>query len=137
MLVGGGERPTEAALSAGKALLWIHRPPALPDVPQSRKPPRLAACVSPLLDDLDDAMRARIDQHGTIVDHRVAIVAHTVFRRHVIVGDALLGQVRANSDVTLIGIGGVVPFDDITVKARPFIDTENAGHAADDSSDRA
>jgi hypothetical protein len=35
--------------------------------------------IASLLDDLHDAMRMRIYEHGAIIDHRVAIVLYAVF----------------------------------------------------------
>ena len=49
-----------------------------------------------LLDDLDNPVRARLDQDGTAVHDGVAIIVHPVFRRHVVIGDALLRQNRAD-----------------------------------------
>ena len=41
-----------------------------------------------LFDDLNDAVRVRIDQHRAVVHDRVAIVANAIFLRHVVIGHA-------------------------------------------------
>jgi hypothetical protein len=92
-----------------------------------------------LLHDFDDAVGSRVDQNRAVVHHRVAIIAHAIFRRHVVIADAGLRQDRADPDVLAISIGGTVLFDDIAVKARTLIDAQNAvnssDHAADDTAD--
>jgi len=92
-----------------------------------------------LFHDFDDAMGSRIDQNRAVVHHRVAIITHAIFRRHVVIGDTGLRQNRADADVLGIAIGGTVLFDDIAVKARTLIDAQNAvdapDHATDDTAD--
>jgi predicted neutral ceramidase superfamily lipid hydrolase len=62
---------------------------------------------------------------------------HPVFRRHIVIGDALFRQNRADPDVLTIAIGRAVLFDDVTVEARALIDAQNAGDAADHAADHA
>jgi hypothetical protein len=94
-----------------------------------------------LLDDLDNPVAARFDQNRAAVHDRVTIIPSAVFRRHVVIGDAVLRQNRANPDILAILIGRAALLDDITAKARTLIDAENPGdstdHAADDGADRA
>ena len=56
----------------------------------SPREPRRAASVqagSPgLLDDLDDAVGTRIDQHWPVVHYRVAIIADAILGRHLVIG---------------------------------------------------
>ena len=91
-----------------------------------------------LLDDLDDPVATRIDQHGAAVHDRVAIIpGGAVFRRHVIIGDACLGQNRAYPDILIILVRRIVPLFDIPVKAGPVVHAQNpvdaADHAANDA----
>src|SRR4051812_46297307 len=58
-----------------------------------------------LLDDLDDAVGARLDQHGSAVHDGVAIIAHAVFRRHLVIGHSGLGQHGADPDLVAISVG--------------------------------
>src|SRR6185437_8648399 len=92
-----------------------------------------------LFDDLDDAAGARLDQHCAAVHDGVAVIVDAIFRRHVIIGDAVLGQHRADPDVLAVDIGWTVLFDHIAVETRPLVDAEHAGdpsdHAADDTTD--
>src|SRR5665213_1113907 len=82
-----------------------------------------------LLDDLDDAAGARLDQDRATVHDRVAIFTRGgVFRRHVVIGDALLGEHRANPNILAVLIGRAALLDDIAVEARAVID---ADHGAD------
>jgi hypothetical protein len=92
-----------------------------------------------LLDDLDNAAGPRLDQNRAAVHDGVAIIPGAVFRRYVVIGDALLRQNRANSDVLAILIGRTTLLDDVTVKAGTLVDAQDAGdatdHAADDTAD--
>ena len=97
-----------------------------------------------LFDDFDDAMGARIDQDGPVVHDRIAIVADAIFRRHIVISDALLGQNGADPNVFVIPIRGAMLFDRVAAKARALIDAKDsidaadytADHAANDGSDR-
>jgi hypothetical protein len=92
-----------------------------------------------LLDHFDNPVGARIDQNGTVVHDRVATIPDAIFLRHIIIGDAFLGQNRADSYVLSILIGRVMPLDDVTAKARTLVDAENAvdttDHSANDATD--
>ena len=57
-----------------------------------------------LLDDFDDAARARINQHGSIVDDRIAIFASTILRRDLIVGDACFRKYCTHPDIAFIPV---------------------------------
>jgi hypothetical protein len=82
---------------------------------------------------------ARIDQNGTVVHDCVAIIPGAIFLRYIVIGDAFLGKNRADSYVLSILIGRAMLFDNITAKARPRIDAENAvdttDHTANDAAD--
>jgi hypothetical protein len=90
-----------------------------------------------LLDHLDYASRARINQHRSIVYDRIAIIANTVFRWNLIVSDACFRKDRACSYIAFVAVRGPVFFDDIVTETRTCIHAKNARHAADDPSDRA
>jgi hypothetical protein len=94
-------------------------------------------CCDGLLDHLDDASRARINQHRSVVYNRIAIIANTVFRWNLIVSDACFRKNRAYSYISFVAIRGPVFFDDIVTETRTCIYTKNARHAADDASDSA
>src|SRR5580692_2974871 len=94
---------------------------------------RNAADLEVLIDDFDDAMRAGIDKHRAAVDHGVAVVMGAVFRWHVVIGYAVAGQVCAHPQIAIIGVGWMVPFDNVAVEARPLIDTEHTVDAADNT----
>jgi hypothetical protein len=84
-----------------------------------------------LFDDLDNAMGSRIDQDGAAVHDRITVIPNAIFLRYVVIGDALVRQHPANSDVLTILIGGAALLDDIAAKARTLIDAQNPGDAAD------
>ena len=56
------------------------------------------------VDDIDDAMRSRIDQDGLVVDNRIAIFTHAIFRRNLIKGHAFPGKLRAHGHRPVISI---------------------------------
>jgi hypothetical protein len=90
-----------------------------------------------LLDDLDYAARAGVNQNRSIVDNCVAIFANTILLRNLVVGDACFRKYCAHPYITFVAIRGPVFFDNITVEARTLIDAQNSRHTADDPSDRA
>ena len=98
-----------------------------------------------LFDDFDDPVGTRIDQNGTVVHDGVTIFADAIFRRHIVIGDALLGQNGADPNVLVIPIRRMMLFDRVAAKARALIDAKDsidatdhaANNAADDGSDRA
>src|SRR4051812_3056241 len=57
-------------------------------VARSRLRRARALDVQALLDHLNDAAGARLDQHGLAVDHGVAIGRGAIGLRHVVIGDA-------------------------------------------------
>ena len=57
---------------------------------------RPAASRIDLVNDLDHAMRPRIDQHGLVVHNGVSMVRRTIFGRHLVVGEAAIRQDDAN-----------------------------------------
>ena len=92
-----------------------------------------------LLDDLDNAAGARIDQNRAAVHNRITIIPSTIFRRYIVVVDALIRQHSANSDVLTILIGRAVLLGCVIAKARTLLDAENPGdateHPANDTAD--
>src|ERR1700682_1197930 len=84
-----------------------------------------------LFDDLDDLTRARIDQHGAVVDVGVAIArGDVIFGRHLVIGHALLRQYRADAEFALVAIRRHALLDDIGAEARALFDAENAANGA-------
>jgi hypothetical protein len=65
------------------------------------------------------------------------MVAYTVLRRHVVIGDAFLREDRANPYIFAILIRWASLFDDVGTEARTLIDAEDAGHAANNAADHA
>jgi hypothetical protein len=90
-----------------------------------------------LLDDLDDAVGSRVDQHGAAIHDSVSVLAHAIFGRHIVIVDALLGKYRPNSYIFVVLIGRVPLFDHIRAEAGPLIDAEDALHSANDAADHA
>src|SRR5689334_14155945 len=73
------------------------------------------------------------------IHHGVAMLAYTIFRRHLVVGDAFLGENGPNPHILTILIGWVSLFDNIRTEAGPLVYSKNpsytAHHAAHDSTD--
>jgi hypothetical protein len=98
-----------------------------------------------LFDDFNYPMGPRIDQHGTVVHDSISIVADAIFRRHVVVCHAGIGQHRADADIFVVMIGGIMTLNNVAVEPGALIDPQNTIHAADhatndasnDSPDRA
>jgi hypothetical protein len=90
-----------------------------------------------LFDDIDDAACAGFDQHRAAVHDRIAISARAVLRRDLVVGNATFRKHHADSHVFPILIGRAPLLDHIGPKARTLIDSQDAGHAADDTADHA
>jgi hypothetical protein len=65
------------------------------------------------------------------------MVAYTVLRRHVVIGDAFLRKDRANPYIFAILIRRASLLDDVGTEARTLIDAEHAGHAANNAADHA
>jgi hypothetical protein len=80
--------------------------------------------LSALLYHFDNSMCARVDQYGSVIDHRVAIIPGTIFLRHVIIRDPGLWQLGSHPYVAAVGIGRSVLIDDVGVKTRPLIDAQ-------------
>jgi len=103
----------------------------------------MAEADAVLLDDFDNPVGARIDQNGTVVHDRIAIVADAIFRGHIVIGDAFLGQYRADPHLLVIPIRRTMLLDCVTAKARALIDAKDpvdatdhtANNAADDGSE--
>ena len=105
----------------------------------------MATGLVSLLDDFDDAVRARVDQNRSTIDDGIAIVANAVFLRNVVVSYSIARQVGADPHIALVGVRRMMPLDDVAVKPGTLVDTEHTIDAADDatngpadnSSDRA
>jgi hypothetical protein len=65
------------------------------------------------------------------------MVAYTVLRRHVVIGDAFLRKDRANSYIFAILIRRASLFDDVGTEAGTLVDAEHAGYAANNAADHA
>jgi hypothetical protein len=82
---------------------------------------------------LDDAPSARVNQHRSIIDDGVAILANTVFLRNVVVGDARFRKLSAYPYIALITVGRAALFNYITSETRPL---NPSGRAANHSAHR-
>ena len=60
--------------------------------------------IGVLVDDLDDLMRAGVDEHGVIVDVSVPVAGHVVFAGDLVVGHAVLRQRCADLQFSFIPI---------------------------------
>jgi hypothetical protein len=95
-------------------------------------------CKAPvLLDDFDDAAGTGVNQHRSIVNDRVAILAGTVFLRNVVVSHARFGKLSAYPYLASIGVRRAMLFNHITAETRPLIHSQYSGYTADDPSDGA
>jgi hypothetical protein len=65
------------------------------------------------------------------------MVAYTILRRHIVIGNAFFRQNRANPYIFAILIRRASLFDDIGTEARTLVDAEDAGYTADDAADHA
>jgi hypothetical protein len=90
-----------------------------------------------LLDDLDDASCPRFNQNRAAIHYRVPVLAYTILRRDVVIGDTFFRKYHANSYVLAILIRGASLFDDIGTEAGTLVHAENTVHAADDATDHA
>src|SRR5580693_5190600 len=82
-------------------------------------------------------MGSGFDKNRAAIDHRVTILARAVFRRHLVIGHALLGKHRADTHLVAILIGGMMLFDGVGVEARALIDAEHAGDTSDHAANGA
>ena len=53
---------------------------------------------------LDDPMRPRINQDSPAINNRIAVVGSSVFLGHIVIGDALSREIRADPNVALVGV---------------------------------
>jgi hypothetical protein len=65
------------------------------------------------------------------------MVAYTVLRRHIVIGDAFLREDRPNPYIFAILIRRASLLDDVGTEAGTLIDAENAGYAANNAADHA
>ena len=103
-------------------------PPARP-VPIGA--PGATALRRALFHDLDDAACRGLDEDGALVHHGIAVAAHLVLRRHVVVTHAALGQNRADAHRLLVAVGLDVLVFDVGAEARPLVDPEDPPDGAD------
>ena len=83
--------------------------------------------VLELLDDLHDAVRVWIDQHGPVVDDRISIVLYAVFCGNLVVGNAGRRQLGADHDIAVVPIRGPFFLHNVGAELR----TPIVGNAAD------
>jgi hypothetical protein len=102
-----------------------------------KRPSRKTASVYLLLNNLDDAACARFDQDRATIHHCVSMLAYTVLRRHIVIGNAFFRENRTNPEILAVLIRRASLFDDIRAEARTLIDTQHAGYAAHDTADHA
>jgi peptide chain release factor 1 len=100
---------------------------------------RVRFCMK-LLDHLDDAPRARLDQHRALVHDGIAIaVSPAIFGRHIVITNAFFREHGANRHGLRVPVGRNVLAHDIFAEARTFVDAQyagnTAGYAADDAAD--
>jgi hypothetical protein len=65
------------------------------------------------------------------------MLAYTILRRHIVIGNAFFRENRAYSQLIAILIRRASLFDDIGTEARTLIDPEDAGYAASDAAEHA
>src|SRR5215210_4049725 len=95
----------------------------------------LKASLKRLFDDLDDAVRARVHQHGAIVDHRIAVIAHPVLGRDLVILDAAGRQHGAHADLVLVPVRGTAGGCGVLPEAGLLLVREPAHDGATDTPD--
>jgi hypothetical protein len=130
-----------------KVLRFDRRAAVFSDLTNSqhqKKPPNLSGfpnrvCIYNvwLFDNFDYAASAGVNEHRSIVDYGVAILANTVFLRNVVVSDARFRKLCTHPYITLIAVGRAALFNHITSEARALIHAQYSGYTADDPSNRA
>jgi hypothetical protein len=91
-----------------------------------------------LIDNLNDCVGARINQHRMSIDDGVAVLSGTrIFRRHFIICHACLREHRTNTKLLAILVRRVMTFGNIAVEPGPIIDTQYTVDAAYDATDDA
>ena len=84
-----------------------------------------------LIDNLDDNVSARVNQHRVSVDNRISVLARTrIFRRHVIICYTAFWEHCTDAKFIAIFVRRVMTFNNITVEPRTIIDTQYAVDAA-------
>lgn len=83
-------------------------------------------------------MSTRVNQHRVSVDNRVSVRSGTrIFRRHVIVCHACIGEHGTNSKFVAIFVRRIMTLDNIAVEPRTIIDTQHTVHTAYHAADNA
>src|SRR6476620_3216387 len=84
-----------------------------------------------LVDELNDATGAGLDQHGAAVHDRVVVAPRAaIFGRNVVIADSGLGQDRTNCEGLRIRVRRHLLTNDIFGETRSIIDAQNAGNPA-------
>src|SRR6267142_4451584 len=92
----------------------------------------------PLLHDLNDTTRARLDQHGLAVHHGVAVRRDAKALRHVVIGHAGFRQHAADDHAILNSVIGHAFAHDVFAERRSLVDgdadivIDDYGFATDD-----
>lgn len=93
--------------------------------------------TSDLVDDLDDAPRTRVDEHGVVVDDGVVEARDSELGGHVLEDDAVLGQDGPDLEWASINKGRPPFAEGIDTEPRTAVDPENAVRGADRRADGA
>ena len=93
---------------------------------------------SRLINNLDDCVRPRVNEHRVAVDDRVSVLpGPRIFRRHFVISHAAIREHGTDTKFIAIFVRGVMTLGDIAVEPGTIIDTQYAVHAADDAADDA
>jgi hypothetical protein len=101
------------------------------------RPTGAAFCRLCLLDNQNDPMRSRVDQYGSIVDDRVAILGRPILPGDLVVGHAAVRKLRSDAHFILIALGRMSAFDHVTAEARPRVFGNAARRSTGSSADRS
>src|ERR1700712_2669124 len=82
-------------------------------------------------------MRSRIDQHGAVVDHCVAVLGRAVFSGNLVVGDTAIRQLRPYAHFLLEAIGRMFAFNNVTTEARTRVLGNAARRCSSSGADRS
>jgi hypothetical protein len=88
-----------------------------------------------LLYDFNDPVGPRVDQDGSIIDHRITVIPDAIFDGDIVIGYTSFRQFCPDPNVAPIDVRRPVLLYDIVLKSRSLIRTEQASDASDDTAD--
>ena len=100
--------------------------------------PTLANRRCLLINDLNNCVSPRVNQHRVSVDYRVPVLSGTrIFGRYFVIRHASIREHGANANFTGIFVGRVMAIGNIAMKPGTIVDTQYTVHAAYDAANDA